>query len=170
MRSLRPFHFGILLESALAIGCANVFSCVQSRRGCRYSRLLGLSLFALASSARTMSSSQPFSVDLLADSGVRTAEHGILFLPDGLRTPDDGMLCRVDGDLRTDSGILFPSHGILFPHSGVLTGDSVDLLTHIGVRTLNSGMRFLADGILCRVSVVLQVESVIRTRRYAGSG
>ena len=80
------------------------------------------------------------------------------------------MLCRFDGDLRADSGILFPSHGILFPHSGVLTGDGVDLLTHIGVRTLNSGMRFLADGILCRVSVVLQVENVIRTRRYAGSG
>ena len=94
----------------------------------------------------------------------------MLFPSDGLRIRDDGMLCRFDDDLRADSGILFLSHGILFPHSGVRTGASVDLLTHIGVRTVNSGMRFLADGILFRVNVVLPAESVVRTGRNAGSG
>lgn len=108
-------------------------------------------------------------VDLLTVDGVRGVEHGMLFRLAGLRTPDDGMLCRFVRDLRADSGILFPSHDILFPPSGVLTGDSVDLLTHSGVRTVNSGMRFLADGILCRVNVVLRAESVVRTVRNAGS-
>jgi hypothetical protein len=98
------------------------------------------------------------------------AAHDILFPSDGLHIPDVGMRCRFDGDLRPVSGILFPSHDILFPHSGVRTGASVDLLTHIGVRSVNSGMRFLADGILCRVNVLLRAESVASTGRNAGSG